>query len=160
MHEEPSHTLDVSQIHQDLQPAILSPATFWQRFGASIIDSLITGLIGIITGGILGALIGLSTGDVAGAEAGGYIMGTLGGWLYHALLESSGKQASFGKQLLKIKVADEYGDKISFGRATGRYFGKTLSSLIMCLGYFMMLWTKKSQTLHDKMAKCVVVKAS
>jgi uncharacterized RDD family membrane protein YckC len=36
--------------------------------------------------------------------------------------------------------------------------GKFISSLILLLGYFWMLWDPKKQTWHDKIAKSVVVK--
>ena len=47
-------------------------------------------------------------------------------WLYEALLTSSAWQATVGKKALGLKVTDDAGQRISFGRATGRYFGKVL----------------------------------
>jgi len=48
-------------------------------------------------------------------------------WLYYALMESSAKQGTVGKMVLNLKVVDLAGNKITFGRATGRFFGKILS---------------------------------
>ena len=42
--------------------------------------------------------------------------------------------------------------------ATGRHFGKLLSALIILIGYLIMIWDEKKQTLHDKMADTPVVK--
>ena len=78
-------------------------------------------------------------------------------WLYYALMESSSKQATLGKMALGIKVVDLNGDRVSFGKATGRYFGKIISGLILYIGFFMAGWTIKKQALHDIMAGCLVI---
>jgi len=78
-------------------------------------------------------------------------------WLYYALMESSNKQATLGKLALGIIVTDMDGKRLTFGRATGRYFGKILSSLILNIGFLMAAFTEKKQALHDLIASCVVV---
>jgi len=78
-------------------------------------------------------------------------------WLYYALMESSSKQATLGKMALGIKVVDLNGDRVTFGKATGRYFGKIISGLILYIGFFMAGWTSKKQALHDIMAGCLVI---
>lgn len=78
-------------------------------------------------------------------------------WLYYALMESSSKQATLGKMAIGIKVTDLSGNRISFGRATGRYFGKILSGLILNIGYIMAAFTERKQALHDMMANCLVI---
>lgn len=78
-------------------------------------------------------------------------------WLYYSLMESSTKQATFGKIIIGIKVTDMYGNRVSFVKATGRYFGKILSGLILCIGYIMAGLTEKKQALHDILAGCLVV---
>lgn len=78
-------------------------------------------------------------------------------WLYYALMESSSKQATLGKMALGIKVTDMNGNRISFGRATGRFFGKIISGLILNVGYIMAAFTQKKQALHDLMANCLVI---
>ncbi len=55
-------------------------------------------------------------------------------WLYFALMESSKFQGTVGKIAIGIIVTDMEGNRISFARATGRYFGKILSSLIFMIG--------------------------
>ena len=57
-----------------------------------------------------------------------------------------------------IIVVDEHGGRISFGRATGRYFGSFLSGIFFGFGYFMVAFTQNKQALHDFMAKTYVVK--
>ncbi|NQT21478.1 MAG: RDD family protein [Planctomycetes bacterium] len=78
-------------------------------------------------------------------------------WLYFADMESSPAQATAGKMALGIIVTDMYGRRISFAKASGRYFGKILSVLLLCIGLFMASFTEKRQTLHDMMASCLVI---
>jgi len=79
-------------------------------------------------------------------------------WLYWALMESSSHQATLGKMALGLNVTDLKGERLSFGRATGRYFGKFVSELILYIGFMMAGWTAKKQALHDIMAGTLVVK--
>jgi len=78
-------------------------------------------------------------------------------WLYFALMESSSRGATLGKMALGIRVTDLSGNRISFGKATGRYFGKIVSSMILMIGYLMAAFTERKQALHDMMAGCLVV---
>jgi uncharacterized RDD family membrane protein YckC len=80
-----------------------------------------------------------------------------GQWLYFALMESSSKQASLGKMALGIIVTDIEGKRISFGKASGRYFGRILSAIIIYIGYLMIAFTEKKQGLHDMLANTLVV---
>jgi uncharacterized RDD family membrane protein YckC len=78
-------------------------------------------------------------------------------WLYFALMESSKNQATLGKMIVGIIVTDLYGNRISFGKASGRFFGKILSGLILNIGYIIAAFTEKKQALHDMIAGCLVV---
>ena len=82
----------------------------------------------------------------------------LGGWLYFALMESSRFQGTLGKMAVQIKVTDLEGNRLTFGRATGRHFGKIVSGLTLGIGYIMAAFTEKKQGLHDIMAGCLVVR--
>lgn len=79
-------------------------------------------------------------------------------WVYYAGFESSHLGATPGKWLLGIYVTDMEGKRISFGRASGRFFGKIISGLIIGIGYMMAGFTEKFQALHDMMAECLVWK--
>lgn len=79
-------------------------------------------------------------------------------WLYTAFLESSAKQATLGKMLLRIKVVDEKGQRISFLRATGRAFSKVLSYATFYIGFIMAGCTKRKRALHDMIAQTYVVR--
>jgi len=80
------------------------------------------------------------------------------GWLYYALLESSNYQATIGKKIFKLKVTDKHLRKISFGKASGRYFGKIFSGLFLGIGFLMIGFTMDKQGLHDMWANTLVIK--
>jgi Tfp pilus assembly major pilin PilA len=79
-------------------------------------------------------------------------------WLYSALLESSSRQATLGKMAFRIRVTDLDGQRIGFGRATGRYFGKIVSSIAFGIGFVMAGFTQRRQALHDKIARTLVLR--
>jgi uncharacterized RDD family membrane protein YckC len=138
----------------------MSYAGFWKRFAAAFIDLLITAVLGGIAGGIVGFLYAASKGTAVGVEFVGQIVGTLVGWIYFSSFESSAKQATLGKMALGIKVTNIDGNRIGFGKATLRHFGKIVSFLTLFIGYVMVAFTEKKQGLHDKMAGCLVVNKS
>jgi len=125
---------------------------------AALIDGVVLLITGCVVGGVVGGMYGALTGTAEGVEYLGNLIGLVIGWLYHAILESSPVQASLGKMALGIRVTDMNGDRISFGRATGRHFAKILSGLLLLIGYIMAGFTEKKQALHDIMASCLVVK--
>lgn len=127
-------------------------AGFWRRLLAWILDYIVI----ILIIGLL-ALVVSAAGN--GQQAGLLILfaSGLAPWLYFALLESSRSQATLGKAALGIQVTDLKGERVRFGRATGRYFGKILSGLIFSIGFAMAGFTDRRQALHDKIADTLVV---
>jgi uncharacterized RDD family membrane protein YckC len=79
-------------------------------------------------------------------------------WLYFALMESSAKQGTLGKMALGITVTDMNGQRLTFLRATGRYFAKAISAIIIYIGYIMAGFTERKQGLHDMIAGTLVFK--
>jgi uncharacterized RDD family membrane protein YckC len=87
-----------------------------------------------------------------------YLLSIAIAWLYFAFMESSARQATVGKMALGIVVTDMDGNRIGFGRATGRFFAKYLSALILAIGFIMVAFTQKKQGLHDLIVNTLVVK--
>jgi uncharacterized RDD family membrane protein YckC len=137
-------------------------AGFWVRLWAVIVDFLIFLPFGFAQT-VFEKL--MDKGSVGGASSNillAYVLFLIAGfviqWLYSACFESGGWQATPGKRLMGLRVTDLQGDRISFVRATGRYFSKILSSLILCIGYIMVGVTDKKQGLHDKIADTLVLR--
>ena len=137
-------------------------AGFWIRVLAYIIDAIILGIAGAVIGGIFGGVIGATGGDMSDPLGGANLLlnavSLVLGIAYFAGLESSDWQATVGKKALGLVVTDTAGNRITFGRAIGRYFGKILSGLILLIGYIMIAFTERKQGLHDMLASTLVVK--
>lgn len=163
------------------QPApVVAYAGFWLRFVAALLDGLILGvpvtivfMIILLGSGIGGILRGIpnSSSDpgeaIANALGLGFFVGVgviilllaIGKWLYFAGFESSSWQATPGKKVLNIIVTDLSGARITFARATGRFFSKYVTSLIpLGIGYILAGITERKQALHDMIASTLVLR--
>jgi uncharacterized RDD family membrane protein YckC len=86
--------------------------------------------------------------------------------LYFSIFESSSMQATPGKRLLGLYVTDLNGNRISFARASGRFFaGKFfvlgvpgLGFLFCCLSCLCAGLTARKQALYDMISGCLVLK--
>jgi uncharacterized RDD family membrane protein YckC len=142
-------------------------AGFWLRLVAVIIDTIFILIVILGAATVVRFVLGAPVGPGA-AKYGVKVFSRGHGiiilicilvpWLYWALMESSPQQATLGKMALGLKVTDLQGKPISFGKATGRYFGKLVSELIFYVGFMMAGWTEKKQALHDIMAGTLVVR--
>ena len=130
-------------------------AGFWRRFAAAVLDLLIV----IVPMVVVGIIVALVTGPKSDATAAAdwSIVAVL--WLYFAILESSSRQATVGKRIFGICVADIDGDRVSFSRASGRFFAKIFSALSLAVGFLMAAFTPRKQALHDMLAGCIVLTA-
>lgn len=134
-------------------------AGFWRRCAAYLLDSIVLGVISTALFEVAFRAFG-SSGDIAALGAGALINTLLMlviGWLYFALQESSAAQATLGKRAMGIKVTDDEAARIGFGRASGRFFAKGVSGIILDIGFLMAGWTARKQALHDMMAGTLVV---
>jgi uncharacterized RDD family membrane protein YckC len=78
-------------------------------------------------------------------------------WLYFGLMTSSSKQATLGKMAMGLIVTDVRGERISFARASVRFFASLLSAMTT-VGYLIQPFTDKRQALHDVIAETLVVR--
>jgi uncharacterized RDD family membrane protein YckC len=150
-------------------------AGFWLRLVAHLIDGVI---VLVVTGVVLGiCVLGIGVGTLKDAFSnanpqdpalpftiigwfmvGGFVMLVLQ-WLYYAWMESSEHQATLGKMALGLIVTDLDDRRVSFARATGRFFAKIISGLIpLAIGYIMAGFTEKKQALHDMIASTLVLR--
>lgn len=132
-------------------------AGFWLRLVAYIIDMFVLMGAGFVLGMFLFIIAPDLAGELESQEVLGFILIGIA-WIYYASMESSSKQATLGKMALGLKVTDLNKKQISFGRATGRFFGKILSRMLLGMGFFMIAFTEKKQGLHDLLAGCLVLK--
>jgi uncharacterized RDD family membrane protein YckC len=132
---------------------------FWIRFAATAVDTVVL----LIPMRLVSFLYRLATPPTNELEK--MIIDLLDSgmaltiwWVYTAVLLSSSWQATVGKKVCGLRVVDYEGRRVTFGRATGRYFASFLSSLTLGFGFFMIAWTRRRQSLHDFVASTLVVK--
>lgn len=142
-------------------------AGFWLRLAAYLIDSL---LLGFVLGNLLlRPLLGRPGGipadnpwflftNTSPQVTALLLLFLMGNWVYFAVSESSAWRATLGKKLLGLEVVDLAGKRISFARASGRFFAKILSSMTFLIGFLMAGFTEKKQALHDLVAGCLVIR--
>ena len=141
-------------------------AGFWWRVLAYFIDVIILQIAVSIVTGVLGLGAGAGMAMLGGEQQSIFTttllislsISLVMNWLYFALMESSSMQATVGKLAVGVVVTDLEGNRISFGRATGRYFAKILSGIILLIGYIMVAFTERKQGLHDMVAGTLVWK--
>jgi len=134
-------------------------AGFWLRLFAGLIDSITLAVFGFFVSAATHQISGYSLAERFGP---GWWMAVclnlLIHWLYYTVAESSKDQGTPGKVLLGLKVTDEAGRRISFGKANARYWSKILSGVLLYIGYFMIGFTKRKQGLHDVIAHTLVLR--
>jgi uncharacterized RDD family membrane protein YckC len=138
-------------------PAVRT-ASFGDRLGAHIIDQIILGVIG----SVLLSGLGFRWLDMHHYWFRDFfemsLLQLVLSAVYYIYFETSNKRAIFGKQAMGLEVVDLEGNTLTQRDAIFRYFAKFVSRLFLYLGYFVMLFSSKQQTLHDMFARALVVK--
>ena len=131
-------------------------AGFWLRFAACLVDFFIL----LVSVSVICLLLTATASDADRKDVDSIYtpVANLIWWLYYAISQSSSWQATIGQKLLGLKVVGYDGRRISFGRATGRFFAMYLSALIFLVGFVMIAFTHYKQALHDLIAQTFMVK--
>lgn len=140
----------------DTPAAPVPYASFWERLAAWWIDWLLVVLGGCLVVG-LAFRIGLLREDETSYIL-QYVVFLVCAWIYWAGMESAPRRATLGKLAMRIQVVDLDGRPLSFWRATGRYWAKWLSFILLYVGILMIAATPRSQGLHDILAGSLVIK--
>lgn len=142
-------------------------AGFWLRLAAYLIDNILLGAVlgNLLLRPLMGKPGGIPTNDpwfmftnTSPQVTALMLLFLMGNWVYFAVLESSPWRATLGKKALGLSVVDLSGNRISFARASGRFFAKILSSMTFLIGFVMAGFTAKKQALHDILAGCLVTR--
>lgn len=177
MHSLPNASAEESP---SAHPSV-SYAGFWLRFVAAIVDLILLGLALSIFVSFLAVArrIPLAFTDLHIDEPPSQVVSAFGvpslfailcffiitSWLYFALLESSSWQATLGKQIFGLYVADLKRNRVTFRRASLRFSAGRLVAHVPYLGllYFSIDCicaglTSRKQALHDSLAGCLVLR--
>jgi uncharacterized RDD family membrane protein YckC len=134
-------------------------AGFWKRYAAYFLDSIVVGIINIPISLVFNG-VGAFSGD---ATLGGvmYVLSILASFVvgigYYAWFHASRGGATLGKMAVGIKVVRSNGERLTFMRAFGRYWGFMLSSFTIFIGFIMAAFTERKQALHDMLCDTLVV---
>ena len=144
-------------------------AGFWIRFLAAFIDGIVVSIVTNPITFLLGQgfdpevqedAFGTTTidwnldGTVLGLTL---LISTILPLVYYTVAISRWGQ-TLGALAVSIKVVRPDGELLSAGAALVRAVGAWVSALAFGLGYMWMIWDRRKQTWHDKMAGSVVIK--
>ena len=121
--------------------------SIFKRFIAALIDGLIVGMIA-----------GMGSFVVSSSPWSFYSLDFVFLFGYFTLMESSEKQATLGKMVMGLKVTDMAGNRLTTQQAATRAAMRIVSSIIFGIGFIVALFNDKKQTLHDQVAKTLVLK--
>lgn len=158
-----------SKYEEPIKESFLSgdyePAGFWLRVCAWIIDGavifIIYSLVSIFMLAVLGVLIFLSPVGFFYPLIAGMLVYSLtiliGAFILPPLLESSKLQGTIGKYAIGLRVTNENGTRIGFGKAFIRSIIRLISQIFFFLGCIPAGITAKKQAVHDMMCGTLVV---
>lgn len=140
-----------------METSELEYAGFWIRVWASLIDSV---LVGVLAYPLLTAIYGS-----AYWSSGKFIHGPMDflvSWVLPAaavLVFWMTRQATPGKMAIAARIVDaKTGRKATTAQLVIRYIGYFVSTIPFCLGLFWVAFDSRKQGWHDKMAGTVVVR--
>jgi uncharacterized RDD family membrane protein YckC len=158
-------------------------AGFWARFIAHVIDNILIGILQTVLFILFAIIVGISIPYINEPDTAGHfvkfamqteyesfwdlysvsvlsiiaISSVVINWLYYAGMQSSSKQATLGKAAMGMIVVDENFERLTFARASIRYFSKFISELILYIGYIMAAFHPHKRALHDIIAGTYVI---
>jgi uncharacterized RDD family membrane protein YckC len=128
-------------------------AGFWLRFVAFVIDGIIISVIQFLLSLIFGDLM-----DVETNQGSSSIINLILTIIYFGWFQTYLRGQTLGKKITGIRVTTLDGSKVKLGRMLLReIIGKTVSALILLIGFFMAAG-KSKRALHDRMAGTIVVR--
>lgn len=120
---------------------------FWRRLAANLLD-------GLLFAALLTPLTLLLADAVPMEILGSWLLPlalTLGCWMMLG--------GTPGKLLMGCELVDgRSGHRVSLGQALLRYLGYLLSALPLGLGFLWILWDRRKQGFHDKLAGTLVIR--
>ena len=141
-------------------PGILQYASIGRRFLAMFIDGILIDIVVFAPIIILTGLAGLTANGrstIPTAESAGILIFQYLAPALYEIIMIGRFGATLGKMAMGVKVVSPDGQPISYGRSTGRYFGKMLSGIILGIGYLMAFWDPEKRALHDRICHTRVI---
>lgn len=146
-------------------------AGFWIRFGAYFIDGLILMVVQLVLFTPVFYLFFTRFNKIASNNSApdmsdmGLILGLYGLVVFLAFVIKVAYETWFvgkyaatpGKMVCRLTVITADGSTVSYLRACGRYFGKMLSSMTLCIGFIIAAFDDEKRGLHDHICETRVI---
>jgi len=85
----------------------------------------------------------------------------IGLWIiYSIIMDCTTFRGTVGKQIMKIVVSDDNGNRITLLRSVGRNLFKIISYSVAALGFIWILFDSRKMGWHDMIANTLVIKKS
>jgi len=127
-------------------------ASFTRRFVASMVDSIILGIINLAIQSGMGFQLKEKSAII-------YIVTLIVSMVFEIGFWIKRDGQTPGKRVMHIKVIKANGEKFDWFTGFIRYFGQFVSAFALCLGYLAIISDKKKQSWHDKLAGTYVVES-
>ncbi|MEG4917541.1 RDD family protein [Microcoleus sp. B7-D4] len=134
-------------------------ANIGKRFFAFLFDLIIWFVLAVIVYALLSLLFPVLFTSVTTAVSNelGFLVLIIVGWIYYSISHSSPRKATLGKRAFGLTVSDLNENKISFARATARYFAFVFFTGLVLVDFLPVPLTETSQALHDLITGTLVV---
>ena len=118
---------------------------FWPRMAATMLDSVLVGLLFSI---------------FVGASGPGATRLLMFVWITYHVVMWTLKGATVGGIFLGLRCVTLNGEPLTWGTATIRSLGSIFSSVALLIGFFWASWSRERQSWHDMFAGTTIVRVS
>jgi uncharacterized RDD family membrane protein YckC len=150
-------------------PAARVPGGFWRRAMAAMVDCATYSVLSFPVTFLFGFMMGLSS-VFSGVDpqhnttmavlltVGSYFISFAIAFLYYGWFYTH-KGATPGKMLMRLRIARaDTGTNLTYWRAFGREtLGKILSSIVLFIGFLLVLFRQDKRALHDLLFNTQVI---
>jgi len=77
---------------------------------------------------------------------------------YHVALPATPLRGTVGKLIMKLQIVNENGSRISLLQSLWRFIASIFSTLLLFIGYIIIIFHPEKRSLHDLMANTYVLK--
>ncbi len=146
-----------------MKSGAMSRAPIRSRIFAWFMDALVVFFGSVVFELVLGGLSGMANPifSVAGLSmgAGIYLLNAVAVAAYFVVLRGPRLGPTLGCSAAHIRVVSESGVQPAYQQSVLRFLVSIVSTMVIFLGYAMALVDPQGRTLHDRIAKTIVVKA-
>lgn len=138
-------------------------AGFWIRFASYLIDYIVMQIYGFaLQLLLLGSATFFGGPDIEAMGVAAFVLymalAIVGPAIYYIWFMGHPKtQGTPGMLATKLRIIRPDGARVTYLRAAGRYFASWISSVILMIGYLMMIWDEEKRTLHDRIADTRII---